>query len=465
MKEKRSPTLRRVMRLDSIPLDKAQFTEEGYLMDRPVVTTTGIFEYEMEDGSIRRDLRLPEEVFAPESLASYKGKPIILTHAGGRISKENVQGEHIGTILSDGYQDGEDVRAEIVIHDPDVVDRSGLKELSLGYDCDLEETPGEWNGQPYDAIQRNIRINHLAVVHTARAGKKARLNIDSAEEILKGGKEKVKRVKTTKACRKDSVTPEQAEGLFKQFLAWLEAGGSSGTTAAPADEGETTAEERTDEEIIEQVRSHQDEGEPEDPVSALARAKEDVNDLLGVIDKMKAEQDMSTAMDEDEPGKTGDSETGAVEKPDTQDEECKENVDEDDSENDPEKTDEDEPDKVMNADSIDALVRTRVEIGRIGERLNMDGLDNLSVREAKKRIIMAVNPGIHLDGKSAAYLDAAYDVARSSIMQRKDIAYQRDQIAGRAPSGVTRQDSASGGESAAEKRQRMIDRRSSRKEK
>ena len=456
MKEKRSPTLRRVMRLDNIPLDKAQFTEEGYLMDRPVVTTTGIFEYKMEDGSVRRDLRLPEEVFDPESLASYKGKPIILTHAGGRISKENVQGEHIGTILSDGYQDGEDVRAEIVIHNPDVVDRSGLKELSLGYDCDLEETPGEWNGQPYDAIQRNIRINHLAVVHMARAGKKARLNIDSAEEILKGGREKVKKVR-----RKDSVTPEQAESMFKQFLAWLEAGGSSGATAAPADEGEAAAEERTDEEIIEQVRSHQDEGEPEDPVSALARAKEDVNDLLGVIDKMKAEQDMSVSADE---GEAGD-ESKAVDEgePEKTDEECPEKTDE--GEADPEKTNEDEPDKVMNADSIDALVRTRVEIGRLGDMLNLDGLDTLSTKDAKKQIILAVRPGMLLDGKSDAYINAAYDMARSSIMQRKDVAYQRDQIAGREPSGVTRQDSQSMGESAAEKRQRMINRRSSRKEK
>ena len=41
---------------------------------------------------------------------------------------------------------------------------AGLKELSLGYNLDLDETPGEWEGQPYDAVQRNIVINHLALV-------------------------------------------------------------------------------------------------------------------------------------------------------------------------------------------------------------------------------------------------------------------------------------------------------------
>ena len=166
------PTLKRVLRLDSIPLDETYWTKEGYLIDHPVVTSTGIFEYTNSDGSIRRELRLPEEVFDPASLASYKGKPVILTHEAGVVDKKNVDREHIGTILSNGYQDGDNVRAEIVIHETDLMKRSGLRELSLGYSLDLDETPGVWNGQPYDAIQRNIRINHLALVDKARAGER-----------------------------------------------------------------------------------------------------------------------------------------------------------------------------------------------------------------------------------------------------------------------------------------------------
>ena len=68
-----TPKLTRVVRLDSVPLDKAYYTDEGYLADRPVLTSTGIFEYTNPDGSIRRELRLPEEVFRPESLKSYRG--------------------------------------------------------------------------------------------------------------------------------------------------------------------------------------------------------------------------------------------------------------------------------------------------------------------------------------------------------------------------------------------------------
>ena len=181
--------LNRVIRLDSLPLGQTMFTQEGYLLDRPILTSTGIFEYANPDGSVRRELRLPEEVFDPESLRSYKGKPIIVTHDAGLIDKNNVEDEQIGTILSEGYQSGNDVRAEIVIHDTDTMKESGLKELSLGYNLDLDETPGEWEGEHYDAVQRNIRINHLALVREARAGEQARLNIDGRDnKILKGGK-------------------------------------------------------------------------------------------------------------------------------------------------------------------------------------------------------------------------------------------------------------------------------------
>ena len=70
-----APKLSQVIRLDSLPLNQTYFTPEGYLMDRPILTSTGIFEYTNPDGSVRRELRLPEEVFAAESLASYQGKP------------------------------------------------------------------------------------------------------------------------------------------------------------------------------------------------------------------------------------------------------------------------------------------------------------------------------------------------------------------------------------------------------
>ena len=85
------PKLKAVYRLDSIPLSATYWTKEGYLKDEPIVTSVGIFEYLNQDGSKRRELRLPEEVFDPASLASYEGKPIIITHNAKIL--EGLQGE------------------------------------------------------------------------------------------------------------------------------------------------------------------------------------------------------------------------------------------------------------------------------------------------------------------------------------------------------------------------------------
>ena len=54
--------------------------------------------------------------------------------------------------------------------------------MSLGYKVDLEEVPGVWQGQAYDAVQRNIVINHLAIVRSGRAGN-ARLNLDRLDAV------------------------------------------------------------------------------------------------------------------------------------------------------------------------------------------------------------------------------------------------------------------------------------------
>ena len=221
------PVLKRVERLDSIPLSDTYWTEEGYLIDKPIVTSVGIFEYRNPDGSTRRELRLPEHVFDKDSLASYRGKPVILTHRAGSVDKDNVDREHIGTILSEGMADGDDVRVEIIIHDTDIIKQTGLRELSLGYSLDLDETPGTWNGQHYDAIQTNIRINHLALVDKARAGEQARLNIDSRDENSEGG---------TNMDPKYDLTPEEMDEAVRQFKA-RRADGSDPAPAEPKKDG------------------------------------------------------------------------------------------------------------------------------------------------------------------------------------------------------------------------------------
>lgn len=173
-----------VIRYDRAVL-RATRTDEGYLIDTPIVGRTGIQLYKNPDGTIRRELRPSEEVFSADSLATFSGKPITDDHPGEPVTAKNAKRLAVGMMQSAGMPDGDNVKVPIIIMDADVVDKcvSGKKrDLSLGYKVDIDETPGTWNGQDYDAVQRNIRINHLAIVPRGRAGN-ARLNLDRRDAI------------------------------------------------------------------------------------------------------------------------------------------------------------------------------------------------------------------------------------------------------------------------------------------
>lgn len=186
-------SVQRYERLDSWMLVGCAVTDaDGFLRDSPIVARTGIYIYQQPDGTIIREYRPPEEVFDTDSEASFVGKPIVVGHpASGIVNSDTVQDLAIGTILSSGYQKDEtNIACDIVIHNPSAIGEK--RGLSLGYRVDIEEAPGITpDGQQYDVIQRNIRINHLAVVDRARAGAKARLNLDG-DEIIEGVETKMK---------------------------------------------------------------------------------------------------------------------------------------------------------------------------------------------------------------------------------------------------------------------------------
>lgn len=501
-----APKLSRVIRLDSLPVNSTYFTEEGYLVDHPVLTSIGIFEYTNADGSIRRELRLPEEVFKPESLKTYKGKPIIITHDAGLITKDNVGQEAIGTILSEGYQDGDDVRAEIIIHDTDEMKSVGLKELSLGYNLTLDETPGVWEGKPYDAVQRDITINHLALVLQARAGDQARLNIDSRDRTPKGVKKMSKKKIVKSGTRADGVlSPEELQKAiadYKKRRSERLEGQKDDDMAPPADDttdtkktaeadgddDDTTAEgpdnQKAAVQAIKDRRDRRDEdGDPKDKDAAMgviAQQDSDMDILFDIIDTLLAERDMKAQADGDncdpnDPNancNTDDDDTDdADNKPagalkavngDDDDEDDDLNEDEDDDDipttNEADVGDSSVKEPTSNMDSIDAIVRQRVQLGVAGAKLGIKGLENMKLSAAKKTVIRAVNPNIRLDGKSDAYINGAFACAMDAVNagSRKDTKYQKKQMFNGDSRGFRAKTSVSSSDAA---RARMIERR------
>lgn len=422
------PKLKRVLRLDSIPIDSTYWTKEGYFIDCPIVTTTGIFEYLEEDGSIRRELRLPENVFDKESLASYKAMPVIITHDAGEVDAENVQEECIGTILSEGIEDGDSVRCEIVIHNTLEMQNCNLKELSLGYDLEWDETPGIWNGEPYDVIQTNIRVNHLALVGEARAGHTARLNIDGRDKTLKGAKVKMKKNSTTKKRGKHDSS-ESAVDEYKTRRDNRLAEGSDNEDEGLHDQEQDNGggfNEHTS--GVRDRRDTRDQGgDPttvDEAMEQIAQQDEDIEELLGIVEALSA---APLAQDENE---------------DTENEDENEDTDNEDENEDNSESE----DNSINADGIDAMISERLMLARLGDRINLDGLENLSAMDAKKKIIRHLSPSMRLDGKSKSYINGVFDVAVASIPERKDTNFQRNQMSnrhdssglGKAPSSSAR---------------------------
>lgn len=440
MEPRDAPKLKRVIRRDSIPAGSTYFNEQGFLYDTPVVTSVGIFEYSLPDGGVRRELRLPEYVFEKGSLASYTGKPVIITHNAGEITKDNVMDEIVGTITSEGFRDGEDVRCKIVIHDIDKVKSIPYRELSLGYSLDLIEEPGVWNGEKYDAIQTNIRINHLAIVESARAGEQAHLNLDGKKVEIGDKKTPEEVEKVEDITRKDSValTPEELVAAINAYRASNAASGSAESKKPEEPEkpekGEGMEEPTKKPEI---PKSEIPEATvPEKPVPETPVQEKEKKD--GTNEKLLAVLKQAIAI----------LEGGEESTPDFDRDGCE-----------PEDKNKDSSEDMsgsMNNDSADEIVRQKLEICRIGDKLNLDGLEEKSLVEGKKAIIANVFPDMRMDGKDTVYVDVAYDMAVSEITKRKDTNYQRMQMTGTPP--ARRNDGNTGESMASQARRRMIER-------
>lgn len=176
-------------RFDGSGLGKARKDARGFLVVPARPARTGILTYRRADGSTVRELRRDEDVFAPESLETYAGASVTVGHVVENVTPANVRALEVGVVASAGRRDGAFVAADVCIRDKATIERveSGeLVELSAGYSVSMDHTPGEFEGQRYDAVQRVIRINHLALLPKGggRSGSDVRLRLDAHSAYL-----------------------------------------------------------------------------------------------------------------------------------------------------------------------------------------------------------------------------------------------------------------------------------------
>lgn len=161
-------------------------TPQGFLRADAAIARTGVQIYRRSDGSQRREYRPPEEVFHKDAIASFQMAPITLHHPPEPVTAGNAAKYTKGVVYEPMKHDnGRHVQATALIMHADAIEAATTgraAEVSAGYECDLDETPGTSpEGEQYDSIQRNIRANHVALVPFGRAGPEVRLKLDAAD--------------------------------------------------------------------------------------------------------------------------------------------------------------------------------------------------------------------------------------------------------------------------------------------
>lgn len=161
-------------------------TPQGFLRAPAFFTRAGIFEYQRADGSVIRELRPADEVFAAESVSTASNVPITVDHpTTGMVNSRNAKSLAVGFSGEKTERKDAMLAGNVLITDADViadVESGKLREISMGYTCKIDPTAGvDADHGRYDQIQRNIRYNHAALLgpNQGRAGTEVGLRLDA----------------------------------------------------------------------------------------------------------------------------------------------------------------------------------------------------------------------------------------------------------------------------------------------
>ena len=381
------------IRKDSVNIDSV-VTNEGFVRDSCILTRCGVFTYHNPDGTFIREARLPEHVFAPESLATYPAKDIILTHVtdkGGIVDSGNFRDYTIGNIVSVS-RDADNIVGELLFKDTEALKNNPhLRELSLAYTRDIAYQKGVYDGEEYDCIQINIRINNLAVVSEARAGESARLNLDSKE----GGNENMEKPAVETIVTEGEITKADAVCGSKDPLkkdGHKDVYGKIQELKTKYDEGGTYDAEdmRIALEVLDKVL---DDKSPALDAGAGMYQETGEDAIRALIYKVEA------AVEEFYKGKEHAADTKISIEPSLEDSSTE-----------------------IKLDSVDERLNQLLAIREVAASIELD-VSDMNVKQAKAAITKKIMPDIRLDG---ADINTAYVIAAATIAKRKPVGNQYD---------------------------------------
>lgn len=304
-------------------------TPEGFLLCLGVpIARTGWQEYgEGEtplkcgpDGIIKIH-RSSDEVFRPQTIASFQGKSITIRHPENFVAPDNWQDLTYGTAQNvrkavEKDDDGEEsLIADLLITEKMAIGlvRNGLRQVSCGYEAEYEQT-GEGEGK-----QIKIIGNHVALVEEGRAGSSYAITdhkrkVSSMEKTLIeklkarfGAKVVDEAMAEEKKEAKDAPTVanesyDELKGMMKDMAEKLESGLKS---IGAKDEKEEPKKDDDDDKAKDEEESKKEEKSKDEPASMEDRMKA----LEAAVSKLlesKAGDEESEDDDFEESSMTGD---------------------------------------------------------------------------------------------------------------------------------------------------------------
>lgn len=213
-------------------------TPQGGLCVEAAVARSGVLPYSDGTGRSWTEYRPEEEVFHPDSLASLRGATVTDEHPAALVTPETFSAVSRGHAADDVRRDGDFVVVDLLVQDGALcrkVDAGERREVSCGYTCEVDPTPGVTpEGERYDAVQRNIRHNHVALLAPGegRSGPEVALRMDGAAVEVRrdaaGESMKIIKLKGGREIKLDAAEdPAAAQGAVDELQQKADEGGEA----------------------------------------------------------------------------------------------------------------------------------------------------------------------------------------------------------------------------------------------
>jgi len=355
---------KQVLRFDRGKFETAERTPQGFLRVPAYVTRAGVFTYKTGDGKTIREFRPAAEVFSKESMDSLAGSPVTLKHPPAMLTPKNVKQYQVGYAVEQPRQDGDKISIPLVVADEgaiNAVEKAGLREVSCGYYADSVAEPGEFDGQAYDFVQKNIRYNHIAIVEKGRAGRDVRIRLDAADAVMKLDAEEVEEEPIINKEPEEELKVENITINGKEFQ------------VSPELKTAISTEMNKSKETMDEFTKTKEQ------VTTLQKEKDD---LTKTHEATQAKLDVAN-------------------------EELKKRVDSTPDEN-----------------KIRELAKSRMGLEKVATHIlpkdQVEKLDSMSDTEIKRAVIMVDSPTAQLEGKSDVYIDTRFDSVAEKVRARAD---------------------------------------------